>query len=624
VRKYDASGNVLWTRQFGTTSDDVAYGISVDASGVYVAGYTGGTLPGQTSSGGYDAFVRKYDANGTESWTRQFGTSSTDYASGISVDASSVYVAGYTGGTLPGQTSSGSYDAFVRKYDASGNVLWTRQFGTTSDDVAYGISVDASGVYVAGYTNGTLPGQTSSGGYDAFVRKYDASGTESWTRQFGTTSADFAYGISVDASGVYVAGYTNGTLPGQTSSGSYDAFVRKYDASGNVLWTRQFGTSSTDYAYGISVDASSVYVAGYTGGTLPGQTSSGGADAFVMKMAAPNSPPVADAGGPYIATEGSELTLDASSSTDPDSDPLQYRWDFTNDSTWDTEWSASPLATYTWADDWSGNAKVEVTDGQLNDDATAQVTINNVAPALGEITAPTDPIAVTIEVNTSASFTDVGVLDTHTALWDWGDGTTSAGTVTETNGSGSATGSHAYTGAGVYTVNLTVTDKDGGSSENTFQYIVIYDPSAGFVTGGGWINSAAGAYAANPTLTGKATFGFVSKYLKGAKVPTGQTEFQFHVANLNFRSTSYEWLVVAGARAQYKGVGTINGTGDYGFMLTAVDGQISGGGGTDKFRIKIWNITDDSIVYDNQLGASDTVDPTTVISGGSIVIHVKK
>ena len=81
----------------------------------------------------------------------------------------------------------------------------------------------------------------------------------------------------------------------------------------------------------------------------------------------------------------------------------------------------------------------------------------------------------------------------------------------------------------------------------------MFDPEGGFVTGGGWINSPEGAYTADPTLTGKANFGFVSKYKKGATTPTGETEFQFRVADLNFHSDIYQWLVVAGARAQYKG-----------------------------------------------------------------------
>ena len=133
--------------------------------------------------------------------------------------------------------------------------------------------------------------------------------------------------------------------------------------------------------------------------------------------------------------------------------------------------------------------------------------------------------------------------------------------------------------------------------------------------------SPAGAYAANPSLTGKATFGFVSKYQRGASQPTGNTEFQFHAGDFRFSSTSYEWLVVAGAKAQYKGAGTVNGVSGYSFILTATDGQVNGGGGTDKFRVKIWNAG--GVVYDNVVGGSDRIDDANpqAISGGSIIIH---
>ena len=129
------------------------------------------------------------------------------------------------------------------------------------------------------------------------------------------------------------------------------------------------------------------------------------------------------------------------------------------------------------------------------------------------------------------------------------------------------------------------------------------------------ILSPEGAYAADPTLSGKATFGFVSKYLKGANVPSGNTEFQFHAAGMRFKSTSYQWLAVAGDKAQFKGAGTIDGAGEYGFILTAKDGA------PDLFRIKIWDLASEGVVYDNQLGAAPTDDPSTALSGGSIVIH---
>ncbi|MBI4582111.1 MAG: HYR domain-containing protein, partial [Planctomycetes bacterium] len=192
---------------------------------------------------------------------------------------------------------------------------------------------------------------------------------------------------------------------------------------------------------------------------------------------------------------------------------------------------------------------------------------------------------------------------------------------------GTITADYAFVNPGVYAVTLAATDASGNTAtadtvsgpDSLPAMVVIYDPTAGFVTGGGWINSPAGAYAANAGLTGKASFGFVSRYKPGANVPDGNTEFQFKAGNLNFKSTAYEWLVVSGARAQFKGSGTINGEGDYRFILTAIDGQVSGGGGSDKFRIRIWG--DSGIVYDNQMNAPDTADPSTAIGGGSIVIH---
>jgi len=152
--------------------------------------------------------------------------------------------------------------------------------------------------------------------------------------------------------------------------------------------------------------------------------------------------------------------------------------------------------------------------------------------------------------------------------------------------------------------------------------LAVYDPTGGFVTGGGWINSPEGAYTPDSSLTGKANFGFVSKYKKGADVPIGHTEFQFKVADLNFQSDAYEWLVVAGPKAMYKGIGTINGEGSYGFMLSAIDKELTPSTDVDMFRIKIWDKDDgDAVVYDNQIGDADDADLTTAIRGGSIKIH---
>jgi hypothetical protein len=138
--------------------------------------------------------------------------------------------------------------------------------------------------------------------------------------------------------------------------------------------------------------------------------------------------------------------------------------------------------------------------------------------------------------------------------------------------------------------------------------------TGGFITGGGWVNSPPGG-------AGKAAFNFAAKIVNGSTVPAGSTQFQ--TGNLNFASTGYNKLLVAGAQTQLKGRGMINGQGNFGFILRATDGQLSGGGGSDRFRIKIWVLTTSTIVYDNQSGSPDTaaLNDATILQGGSILIH---
>ena len=345
-----------------------------------------------------------------------------------------------------------------------------------------------------------------------------------------------------------------------------------------------------------------------------------------------NAPPVYTAPANQVSDEGETKSFNLGSFSDSNGNgPWEVRVTWGDGSPPEsfvrTAPGALPTRSHTYAEDGTYTVTVRVEDAAGASDAdTFQVTVANLPPGCGPIIAPLAPVQVGTPMTATAPFSDPGVQDTHTASMAWGDGTSSAASVTEANGSGTATATHTYTSAGVYTLTLTVTDDEGASGTCAFQYVVVFDPSAGFVTGGGWIDSPPGAYTLDPTLTGKATFGFVSKYLKdkGAttpQIPTGNTEFQFKAGDLNFKSTSYDWLVVAGAKAMYKGSGTINGSGDYAFMLSAIDGQQPGGGGVDKFRIRIWDKVTNVVIYDNKLGAPDNADPTTLLGGGSITIH---
>ena len=284
VSMYSSSGELLWTKQFGTPKDDSAYSIITNVNGnVYVAGKTNGSLQG-SNKGKDDAFISKYSSSGELLWTRQFGTSGSDYINSVAINANgNIYVAGDTSGSLQGTNKGLNVDSFVRKYSSGGKVLWTRQFGTSEPDYAYRITADTKGnIYVAGRTNGSLQG-VSQGSDDAFIRKYSSSGKVLWTRQFGTSDYDIAYGITTNYNGnVYVTGNSGGGLQGM-NKGSGDVFIRKYSFNGKMLWTRQFGTSNYDIAYHITADAKGgVYTTGYTSGSLQG-TNKGFRDAFISK-----------------------------------------------------------------------------------------------------------------------------------------------------------------------------------------------------------------------------------------------------------------------------------------------------------------------------------------------------
>jgi hypothetical protein len=254
----------------------------------------------------------------------------------------------------------------------------------------------------------------------------------------------------------------------------------------------------------------------------------------------------------------------------------------------DTTTCGTYIVTYN-ATDACGNTAIQ---------ATRTVTVEDTLPP-EIIAAIVEPQVV--EVGQTVNYDAViGDECGFTVEWDFGDGNPASSDNPTT---------HIYDYADIYTVTLTATDTSGNFTTEEF-FVVVYDISGGFVTGGGWIWSPAGALMVDQDIEGKANFGFVSKYKKGANVPTGQTEFVFQAGDLNFHSSSYDWFVVNqnDSNAQFKGSGTINGEGDYKFMLWAGDHD------PDTFRIKIWyEDGTEVLVYDN-----GNKQP---IGGGSIVIH---
>lgn len=334
-----------WVRQFGTAANDYGYGATVRNSKLYVSGSTEGDLSG-ANVGDRDSFAVQYDTAGNLQWKRQFGTSGTDLAADIAVDAAgNYYVAGvnvsginpdgylakfnsngveqwrktistkvlngvfnagdalssvaidnqgfiYVGGLVRGVPSVSASQALITKYDSSGNALWTREFGVSGSSGVYDLAVDGSGnVYATGVTAATLTSNVTepfiSG--DAFVVKYDTNGNTLWQpKVLGSTKSDYARGVAVDLQGnIYITGdvQEGGALPGQTSKGGNDGFLAKYNSSGSRLWVKQFGTTALDESQGIAIDSQgNVQLVGETTGALFGHTPLGSSDAWLASF----------------------------------------------------------------------------------------------------------------------------------------------------------------------------------------------------------------------------------------------------------------------------------------------------------------------------------------------------
>jgi uncharacterized delta-60 repeat protein len=294
--KYNSAGVKQYTKQMGDSGNrTTAQSVAVDASGnVYVAGNTNGNLDGLPipSYLTTDIFLAKYNSNGDKQYIKMWGgaASTTTIPNSVTVDGNGdIYVAGETNGNLDTNTLAGTKDFFVTKYNSAGTKLYTKQLGVASSTtIGWSVAVDASGnVYVAGETTGNL-GRTRVGSTEFFLTKYNSTGTLQYTKQLGAAAftTTVAKGVTVDASGnVYVAGYTNGGLDGNTLAGTYGYFLTKYNSAGDKQYTRQVGvTGKSTKGNSVAIDAiGNVYVAGQTTGGLDNNATPSGTDFFVAK-----------------------------------------------------------------------------------------------------------------------------------------------------------------------------------------------------------------------------------------------------------------------------------------------------------------------------------------------------
>jgi hypothetical protein len=321
VAKYDPTGACAWAVRLGSSHSE---SIALDAlqTSLAVTGqFTGTALHGPftlTSSGAYDAFVTQIDAaTGSVSWANRWGGSyDNDTGFGVAFDPSgNVYATGRL--DLSGAVTPQNLDVLVVKYDANGDLQWSRQVGGSSIDTGMSIVTDSSGnVIVGGDFIGTVDFDPSAGTYAltsgggrgnpaqaGFVMKLTSSGALAWADHFqaGRYSTSQVKDVQVDGNGnVYAIGLADGTVdfnPAKKAtfnvSTSYDGFAVTLSSQGQFVWAKTFGGTSNFDVYGAALDAAgSLYITGSYYGTAdfdPGsgvfsRSSAGDEDVFVMKL----------------------------------------------------------------------------------------------------------------------------------------------------------------------------------------------------------------------------------------------------------------------------------------------------------------------------------------------------
>ncbi|MFC1987725.1 PKD domain-containing protein [Chloroflexota bacterium] len=661
--KTDASGNMEWEETFGGSASDYARSVEQTTDGGYI-------IAGTTNSygaGGSDVYLVKTDASGNMEWEKTFGGSASDFGRFVQQTTDGGYI-------IAGATYSygaGNNDYYLVKTDASGNMEWGKTFGGSGGDDGYSVQQTTDGGYVI--TGATS--SYGAGSADIYLVKTDASGNMEWGKTFGGSASDYAFSGKQTTDGGYVitgATYSYGAGTGdyylvktdasgnmewektfggsaseesssveQTTDGGYiiaggtwsygagdgDYYLVKTDASGNMEWEKIIGGSDYDYAYCVEQTTDGGYI-------IAGETYSYGAgegDVYLVKVSPWINTPVGsdvtvslESGTVTFptVTENGTTTMTTSTENPVDPTPSDFyviEGNFTDITTTAT-YSGNITVGISYDEsqvDNEGSLRLFHWNGSEWQDVTTSVdTVENIVYGEVDSLSPFfigEPIALpvadaggpylvqvdySLTLDGSGSYHPDGTIASYE--WSFGDNTTGAGVSVD----------HTYTAVGIYNVTLTVTDDKGAQSSNSTM-VVVYDPTTGSATGGGWFWSAPGNLKNNPESEGKATFGFVVKYKHD--VADGNLEFQYHVGDINLKDTDITWLVVSDVSAQFQGVGTINGEGLYTFRVLAKDGDKTGGQ-PDEFTIKIWQGTDTE--------ADPIYKALNVhLGGGNIIIH---
>ena len=555
----------------------------------------------------HDGFVAELDQT---SWMTT-GTNAISAPDNFAFDSSHEVISSRSGGLASlssGAAAGTTYDGATRVLTASTPVtpglhtLYLSIFDQGDHFVDSAAFVDNLRLRAVGDVATQCRPGVHAEGFDVTLSPALATHVLGDTHKAESTVTDLATGNPVpDAAVVFTVSGAN------TATGSSTT-----DADGAASFSYQGGTEGSDAV-------SACYDANANGGCDPRESSASGSVDWLVPT------PRNHAGGPYLGDEGTPVALDGSATV-------------AGGAAMTHTWSASPQAgtdpgagctftdthaltpTVTCTDDGSYTVQLTSTAGGPAALDSALLTVSNQAPTVTGVSVAPASAGIGIPVTATATYTDPGSNDQHTAVVDWGDGTTSPQPTTVTPSGGTVSADHAYSRAGSYSVCVTVTD-DEDASDAGCRTVDVTGPTNlnAFVTGGGQIDVRAGSAPASPTAAGKAVVALVARYAGRPGSPCGVTLVMFRAGDLLVRADSIDALTVTGNEATLGGGAVVNGRNGYRFQISLSDGDVPGGDRVDRIRVRVWSGSGD-VLLDTQPGAAATAAPSTPVQG-NLAIH---
>lgn len=282
------SQSPIWSRMAGSDEGDDGRGIAVDAEGdAYAIGYARGNVDGVRVSAAGDAFLVKFDRDGSKAWSRTLGSDSGACPRDVAVDArGGIYVVGEISGPRFSNHPVSHDRGFVAKYDHEGNRIWMRTLSGQGRYRPEAVAIGPGGGIYVGENRFEWNGSDVDPHPTLTLWKFGPGGDTLWSRKYGKQAEQAVYDVAVDgADNAYLLARTDGSVEGYSPIGDGDICLLKYDGKGGLRRTWQFGTTNSDFATSVAIDAKgNIFLAGGTLGRMEGDTSGGALHHFLLKL----------------------------------------------------------------------------------------------------------------------------------------------------------------------------------------------------------------------------------------------------------------------------------------------------------------------------------------------------